>query len=142
MQQLNQEAIIKQVSAASQAGTDAVESDVVDISGANGVLFLTHVATANAGNYIKVQQGDEVGGGDMADLEGSKVVIVAGKPAWAEVYKPTKRYVRLVVVRGASTAVSEIVAFVYDPRILPVSVNNDGTTIKGLALISPAEGTA
>ena len=133
---------ISQVAAASAAGTTAVNSEVVDMAGYEGVMFVTAIATANAGNHIKLQQGDEADGSDAADLEGSKQVATAnGQTVWIDIYRPTKRYVRAVAARGVSTALGEIYAFQYEGRKQPAS-NNVTDEIIGELLVSPEEGTA
>lgn len=122
------------------AGTD-VTSDIIDTEGYEGVMFVGTVATVNAANFAKVQQGQQVGGGDMADLAGTKVVPGDdGDSFLIDVYRPTERYVRCVVDRGgANTATGDIYAILYGPRKAPVS---HGTTIDAETHISPSEGTA
>jgi hypothetical protein len=133
---------ITKAKAASATATTAVNSDVIDMAGYEGVLFATAIATANAGNFIKVQQGDAADGSDAADLEGSKVVATAdGQTVWADLYRPTKRYVRLVVTRGVTTVVGEIYALQYESRKQVVN-NNVAGTIIGELMVSPNQGTA
>lgn len=126
--------------AASSAATTAIESDVVDLANYQGVVFTVDIATANAGNVMKVQQGTLSDGSNMTDLAGSATASVTnGNAVVIDVYKPTKRYVRAVVVRGASTAAGPIHAELYDPRKPPVA---HGSTVIAKSLVSPAEGTA
>lgn len=124
------------------AATSAVNSTAIDMSGYDGVLFLTTMAVANAGNTINAAQGALSDGSDAADIEGSKVVCTGAKEAlWLDVYKPKDRYVRLEAVRTASSAMGEIYAIQYGGRILPED-NVTAGTLTGKLLISPAEGTA
>jgi len=133
---------ITQAAAASAAGTSAVNSDVIDMAGYDGVMFVTAIATANAGNHIKLQQGDEPDLSDAADIEGSKQVATANaQTVWIDLYRPTKRYVRAVATRGVSTALGEVYAFQYEGRIQPADNNVTGEII-GELLVSPDEGTA
>lgn len=122
------------------AATTAVESAVVDTANALGVRFLGTIATQAAGNTVKVQQGDQANGSDMADLAGTGLVTAVNGDAFAvDVYKPSKRYVRAVVTRGTSTAAGAIFAEVYGVRTEPPT---NGTTVISESHVSPLEGTA
>lgn len=126
----------------SSAGTD-IESDVIDMQGFDGVVFFTAIHTANAGNYIKIQQGEVSNLSDAADLEGTKVVATGdGEIVFVDVYKPGERYLRAYIERGgANTACGEIYALQYSAAKKPV--DNDTTdTIIGELHITPDEGTA
>lgn len=122
MKELSQNSKIELVKAAQIAATSAIESDVVDMSGYDGVLFLTRFGTAAANNSVKVQQGEESNLSDAVDLEGSGVVSGAdpsNEAIYVDVYKPNKRYVRLYVTRGTSSTLGEIWAIKYGPRKVP-----------------------
>lgn len=122
MKELSQNSKIELVKAAQIAATSAIESDVVDMSGYDGVLFLTRFGTAAANNSVKVQQGEESNLSDAVDLEGSGVVSGAdpsNEAIYVDVYKPNKRYVRLYVTRGTSSTLGEIWAIKYGPRKAP-----------------------
>ena len=126
--------------AAAVAGTSAVESDVIDTANFEGAAFIGSIGTANAGNFVKLQQGDASDGSDMADLTGTKLVTGDdGDSYLADVYRPRKRYVRAVVTRGASTTSGDIYAILYSGRECPVS---HGSTIDSEMHTSPEEGTA
>lgn len=128
--------------AAQSAGTDAVESDVIDMAGFEGVLFLTRFATANAGNYIKAQQDTAANGATMADLAGTKVASgTSDEAVYLDINRPQERYLRLHVTRTASSALGEIWAILYGPKKAPHTHNVTGT-LTGEAHVSPAEGTA
>lgn len=128
--------------AAQSAGTDAVESDVIDMAGFEGVLFLTRFATANAGNYIKAQQDTAANGATMADLAGTKVASgTSDEAVYLDINRPQKRYLRLHVTRTASSALGEIWAILYGPKKAPQTHAVTGT-LTGEAHVSPAEGTA
>lgn len=122
MKELSQNSKIELVKAAQIAATSAIESNVVDMSGYDGVLFLTRFGTAAANNSVKVQQGEESNLSDAVDLEGSGVVSGAdpsNEAIYVDVYKPNKRYVRLYATRGTSSTLGEIWAIKYCPRKAP-----------------------
>lgn len=126
----------------STASTDAVESSIVDTAGYEGVVFVTSLGTANATNYIKVQQSATNATDDMTDLTGTKVSSgTTDEDLIVEVHQPTDRYVRAVVNRGASSTCESIWAILYGQggRITANSVA--GTQIAEVHA-SPEEGTA
>lgn len=128
--------------AAQTAATTEVTSDIIDTAGFEGVVFVTCFATANAGNYIKVQQDTVAAGTTMADLAGTKVASGASDEVCAiDINRPKERYLRLSAIRTASSALGETYAILYGPSKAPVVSALTGTlAIK--ALVSPAEGTA
>jgi hypothetical protein len=134
---------ITKVKASQATGTTAVNSDVVDMAGYEGVLFVTVIGSFNTGNYVTAQQGAASDLSDAADLEGSKVTATAdGEVVWLDVYRPQERYVRLSAVRaGATTTLGDVYAIQYESRMQPIS-NNVADTIIGKLLVSPDEGTA
>lgn len=131
--------ITKVASAATSAGT-AINSDAVDMSGFEGVVFLGTIATANAGNFANAAQGD-TSGGSFADLAGTAVSPGDDADSFCiEVYRPTDRWVRCEIDRsGTNTATGDIYAFQYGARTVPVT---HGSTIDSEQHVSPDEGTA
>lgn len=126
--------------AAQTAGTSAITADVIDTLGYDGVAFFGSIATANAGNYAKIEQGQASDLSDAADQAGSKCVPANnGDSFLVEVVQPQERYVRVNVTRTVSTAVGDIYAVLYRAARLPVT---QGSTIKAVQVQSPAEGTA
>lgn len=122
------------------AGTSAVASDIIDTANFDGVCFIGSLATANAGNFASVEQGDDASLTDGADLAGTKNVPGDnGDSFLIDIYKPTDRYVRCNITRGVSTATGDIYAVLYNGRKPPVS---HGSTIDAEYFVSPAEGTA
>jgi hypothetical protein len=101
------------------------------------VIFFVRIATANAGNLLKAQEGDTTS--PTADIEGSAVVAASnGQVVALDVYKPLKRYIRAVVIRaGADTIVGDVYAVKYGSRKLPES----GASVNTV-LASPVAGTA
>ncbi len=130
---------VQKVKALTATGGTAVNSASVDMEGYEGVVFFGTMATANAGNSVNgAQSGDN---STFIDLAGTKVVPGDNNDVFMlDIYKPTKRYVRLEVVRaGADTVLGEIYALLYGPRVKPVS---HGADIDSELHASPAEGTA
>ena len=129
------------VKAGQASGTDLITSDTVDMQGFEGVMIFGSIATANAGNYAKARQGDNSAMSDGADLAGTKIVPGDnGDSFLIDLYRPSKRYVDVQVVRGAATITGDIYALLYDaPRKAPTS---QGATIDAELHVSPAEGTA
>ena len=141
-QQLLRSAKVRIVKAAQTAAASDIESDEVDMQGYDGVIFLTSIGTANSGNFIKVQQDTVTGMATAADLEGTKVLpTVNGQGVGVEIYKPLERFVRLYVVRGASSTCGEIWALQYRGRLSPPDNAEVGVMLSECH-ISPAEGTA
>ncbi len=124
------------------AATSAVTSDIIDMAGFEGVLFLTRFGTANAGNYVKAQQDTDSAGGTMEDLEDTKVTSgTSDEGIYLDINRPQERYVRLHVTRTASSTLGEIWAICYGPRVAPLTHAVAGT-LTGEAHVSPDEGTA
>jgi hypothetical protein len=123
------------------AGTDAINSTAVDMSGYEGVLFVTSFGTANAANTINAAQ-ETTSDGTFTDLAGTSVASgTSDEDVWIDVYRPQERYVRCEVARGASTTCESIWAIQYGARKAPVDNTTSGT-IAGELHASPAEGTA
>lgn len=126
--------------AAAAAATTDVETDIIDIQGFEGVMLVGSIGTANAGNYVKAQQGNDSGLSDAADLEGTKIVPGDdGDSFLLDLYRPQKRYIKGIVTRGVSTTTGDIYALLYVPAKAPVS---HGATIDAELHVSPDEGTA
>lgn len=129
------------------AATSAVNSDGVDMDqdgGYAGVLFFSSFGTAAANNTVNLAQSSDNGStDDYTDLTGTSVSSgTSDEDVWLDVYKPTKRYVRLEAARGTSSTLESIWAVLYEPRNT-VSVDNTiSGTIVGEGWVSPSEGTA
>lgn len=144
MHELSKHVKLSLAKAAQSAATTAITSDVIDMQGFEGVLFITRFGTANDGNFIKVQQGDESNLSDAADLKGTKVVSgtdPSNEVCAVDIYKPTKRYLRLHATRGTSSTLGDTYAIQYQARKAPpVSVLAGTLVIE--THVSPEEGTA
>lgn len=121
---------------AASAGT-AINSTSVDMQGFEGVVFVTSLATANAGNSVNVAQSED--NSTFNDLEGTAQVPASdGHLVAIDVYRPRERYVRAEVDRGGTnTVVDAIFAIQYNGAKPPfTSIATQETHV------SPAEGTA
>lgn len=98
--------------AATAAGTgDSINGNPIDTQGYESVAFAIQFGTitASAVTTIKLQAGNASDGSDAVDVPGASVsvpVSASGKIVWGpEIHRPTKRYVRPVVVRATANAV-------------------------------------
>lgn len=111
------------VKAGQTAATSAVNSDAVDLSGYEGVMFFGTIATANAGNFLQVEQSTAENFATKSTLEGAKMAVAEnGDVAFVDVYRPQEKlgkYLRASIVRGASTATGCIYAILYNGRVKP-----------------------
>ena len=127
------------------AGQTAINGAMVDMQGYEGVVAVVEMGTiaATAVTSIKWQQSDTTTAADFTDLEGTGLAIAddAGDEIFvSELYKPTKRYVRLVVSRGTANATLRAATYIqYKARSAPVPQGTDVTTELN---VGPAEGTA
>ncbi len=111
------------VKAGQAAGTDAVNSDPVDITNYDGVLFFGNIAVANAGNFLQIEQSTDNTFSSKAVLTGAKMVTAGNnETAFVDVYRPQEKlgkYLRASITRTASTATGCIYAVLYNGRIKP-----------------------
>ena len=128
------------------AGQTAINGAMVDMQGYEGVVAVVEMGTiaATAVTSIKWQQSDTTTDADFTDLEGTGIDITDDddddKIFVSELYKPTKRYVRVVVVRGTANSALRAATYIqYKPREAPVS---QGTGVNSELNVGPAEGTA
>lgn len=134
--------VLQKVKDHSAAATTEIQSDIVDTAGYQGVVFFTSFGTANATNTMKVQQSATNATNDMTDLAGTSVTSgTSDEDVIAEVYRPTKRYVRAVITRGASTTCESIWAALYGKGGVQSDNSVSGTQVAEITP-SPAEGTA
>lgn len=145
--QIAQESKVTRVLAATAAGTTNVNGNTIDMQGYDGVKFIVAFGAIVSGaiTSVKVQQGNNSNMSDAADLAASNVNVLDtddNKLAIIDVYRPQKRYVRCVVVRGTQNAtIDSATAHQYNPRVKPTTA--DSSTVIGTKILqSPAEGTA
>jgi hypothetical protein len=113
------------------AGTSSQNGNTIDTLGYDSVCFIVAFGalTATQVTSIKVQQGDQSDASDMADISGAATGNMAdadgNKLLCVEVYRPSKRYVRVVVVRGTANAVIDGgIALLYRAAQLPPALHS------------------
>jgi len=131
------------------AGTGTLTPSAgINTAGYEGVCFIIAMGAIAATSVVtaKLQQSSDDGVADgYSDLAGTAKVIAAGNAlltTYLDIYRPQKRYVKLIITIGTDTAaVNSVVAVLYDPRKYPVS--HDATLCGGGEFhASPDEGTA
>lgn len=130
------------------AGTSDQTSSAVDLKGFDGILWIVLFGTLTAGQVtsIKGQQSSDDGSTDgYSDIEGSASAALAdgdsNKMLLLDIYRPGKRYQKLVIDRGTQNAVIDgVIAIPYHAHNKPVT---QGSTVSSSeVLVEPAEGTA
>lgn len=126
------------------AGTSDVETAVIDMQNFEGCLFqvLFGAITSGAVTAIKAQQGNQADLSDAVDLPNTNVAVADtdnDKLFWLDIFRPTKRFIRLVVERGTANAtIDGVVAMQYGPRVKP-TVHDVATVGGGEVHAGPAE---
>lgn len=146
---LSKEVKLLRHSNAVAAGTsDITPSAGVDTKEFEGCMFVVEFGeiTADAVTSIKVQQSDDNGVADAySDLAGTAVAVADSadnKVFYVDIYRPRKRYLKLIVDRATQNAVLDsILALLYGPRKLPTT-HDSATVGGGETHASPDEGTA
>lgn len=127
------------------AGQAATASDILDMSGFDGVLFIAKLGDVTATSVLTLaaQQNTANSTVGMATLSGSVTYTAAASDAdddllVLDVYRPRERYVRAVLTSVDANAVKNgIIAIQYGPRVKPVT---QGTTVLDSdTLVEPAE---
>ena len=127
------------------AATTDINGVTLDMQGFEGVLMevVMGAITGTAVTSIKAQQGAESDLSDAADLEDTGQSIADSDDNeifYIDLYRPTERYVRVVVDRGTANAVvASATYFQYGAKEGPVS---HGTYVSGEIHVGPDEGTA
>ncbi len=132
---------ITKVQGHSTASTVTINSDSVDMSGYDGVMFVTSYGTAAADNLLRAAQ-STASTTSFSDLLGTAVGAAASdEDQWIDIKRPIERYVRATAVRVTSSTIESIWAFQYGARDVPVD-NTTAGTIHGEQHVSPSTGTA
>lgn len=129
------------------AGTSSQNGTGVSMAAHETVTFIALLGalTATQVTELKAQQSDDDGSSDtyddlagtltgpMLDADGNKILIL-------EVNRPTKAFVRPVVIRGTANAVIDgVIAIRSHPRKHPTT---QGTTVSASkTVVTPDEGT-
>jgi len=125
------------------SSTAARNGAILDMAGYEGVMAIITLATqgASAVGDFHWEQDTAVGGGTMADLLGTAMVIGADDDdeVWiSDLYRPQERYVRGVITKDASHAQAASVTYIqYGGHKGPITTGADESE----RTISPAEGT-
>jgi hypothetical protein len=136
---------ITRVLAAVADGQAASASDILDMEGFEGVLFVAKVAdvTNTCVLTLAAQQNTINSSTGMATLSGSVTYTADATDAdddllVLDVFKPRERYVRAVFTSATANAVKDgVIAIQYGARKVPIS---QGTTVLDSdTLVSPAE---
>ncbi len=137
--------VVTRVLAAVADGQAASTSDILDMAGFEGVVFIAKVADVTNGSVLTLQaQQDDVNGtSGMANLSGTVTYTATATDAdddllVLDVYRPEKRYVRAVLTSATQNAVKDgIIAIQYGAKTQPTT---QGTTVLDSdTLVSPAE---
>lgn len=137
---------IASTTTAGAAGQTAITSSAVDMAGFDGVCFVVPLGTivTAAVTSMKLQQSsDDAATDDYTDVTGTSITIADSddnKLKYLDVYRPGKRYLKLVVSRATQDAtIGGILAIQYKAGSLPVT---QGTNVAGEVHMTEAEGTA
>lgn len=101
---------------AATSQVDGVTLDMAADGGYDGVIFFGRaIATANAGNFMQVQQGNIANMSDAATIAGSRMQPAAGNDfVQINIPKVQDRYIRVNIIRaGASTVSGDVFAIRY-----------------------------
>jgi len=137
-----------ELAAAGAAGaTSQVDGTTFDMAadgGYDGIIFFGRaIATANAGNFVQVQQGNAANMSDAATIAGSRATAVANNDyIQINVPRVQERYIRCNVVRaGASSATNDIFAVRYRAGgPLPITQTGTNRIVTNVA-VGYVEGT-
>lgn len=139
--------LIGEVGAAIAAAnnTDS-NSDILDMAGYEGVIFIAALAASVATGVatLKIEQNVANQDAGMAALVGASASVtavgteLAGQLLTAEVYQPRERYVQAVRTSAvANIAFGALIAIRYGAKKLPIV--NDATVAAAVAVTSPPE---
>jgi hypothetical protein len=142
---------VTRVMSAVAAGTTTQTSTAIDMAGFQGVRFIVAlgVGSASSVGQVKATQADTAAGSPVAftDIAGSGGTVFTpttdDNKVWIlDIYRPTRRYVKCVVIRSAgNTVIDGIIAEQYGARVQP-KVDDTTTVLGRTLLVSPADGTA
>ena len=132
---------------AGAAGATAINGAIIDMQGYDELLVIVTFGaiTANGVQSVKLQQGAAANMSDAADLLASGSTVADSddeKLVVKRLYRPTERYVRVVVPRATQNSVVAAAEYIqFAARKVPVP--SQGSTVLAFTNhVSPAEGTA
>lgn len=130
---------------AQAAGTgDTLTSSSVDTIGFSGFRAIAAFGTitATAVTTFKLQDSDD--DSSYNDVSGSSISVADtddNKCVISDVYRPLKRYVKVLITRATANAVVDGVFIeLYEPRKAPIT--KDSTIATQELWVSPSDGTA
>lgn len=129
------------------AGSSAITSSALDMTGFDGVLFIVPAGTivSGAATSLKVQESATTGG-SYADLAGTNQTIADtddDKVFYVDIQRPLLPFLKLVISRATQNATfGGIIAVQYQKRVLLQAGMTHGSNVAGETFTSPAEGTA
>jgi hypothetical protein len=146
--QLSNGTKVTRVMNAVAGGTSTQTSSAIDMAGFNGVRFIVSLGVGSASSVGQVKATDcDTSNGQFNDIAGSGGTVFTpttdDNKVWIlDIFRPTHRYVKCVVIRSAgNTVIDGVIAEQYAPHLLPKT--DDTTTVLGRTLlVSPADGTA
>ena len=126
------------------AGSSNINGVTLDMQNYEGVLIEVTfgVITSGAATSIKAQQDSASGMGTAQDLLGTSQTVADdddNEIFVIDIYRPEKRYIRLVVLRATQNSVVTATYIQYGPKKMPTT---QATGINVESFVSPIEGTA
>lgn len=133
------------VEAAAGAAQTALDSDILDMSGYEGVLFIAMLGDITSGSVLTLaaQQNTANSTSGMATLSGSATFTAGASDADSkvlalDVYRPRERYVRAYLTRTTQDAIiGGVIAIQYGATKKPVTQH--ASVIDSDTLVEPAE---
>ena len=137
---------ITRVLAAQADGQDTWSSDILDMSGFDGIMFIAKFDDVDNTSVLtlQAQQNTIDSTVGMATLSGSSTYTAAATDAdndllVLDIYRPRERYLRAQVVAATANAtVSGVIAIQYN-KIGETPITQPATVLDSDTLISPAE---
>ena len=138
--------MVTRILAAVAAGQAASASDILDMEGFEGVLFIAKVGDVTNASVLTLEaQSDSVNSADNMERIGDPVTHTATDATEADdgllvldVFKPRERYVRAVLTSATQDAVKDgVIAIQYGARKVPITQGS--TVLDSATLISPAD---
>lgn len=137
---------ITRIENSATAATSDLDSDVLDMSGYDGVLFVAALGDVTSGSVLELQvfgnTADSTSSPTPVELTADDVTYTAAasdadnKLMIADVIRPAYRYVFARLKRGTQNAVVDgLFAIQYRSRSVPVT---QGSTVLDSALIGPS----
>lgn len=132
---------------AGAAGTSAITSSALDMTGFDGALIIVPLGTIVSGSATSLKLTDcATTGGSYADVAGTNQTIADtddDKLVYIDIARPALPFIKVVVTRATqNSTIGGIVAIQYQKRSLPQAGITHGTGVAGEQWTSPADGTA